>query len=303
MVDVRRTEVIVVGAGLAGLSAARTIAAAGVSVTVLEAAHRPGGRVRTDLVDGFRVDRGFQSLTTSWPQVGRQLDVAALGLRSFLPGVLLYEDGRTQRIGDVRRVRDALGGLRTGNGNGGDRARLAALLARTASAPVERVLSGPEVATADAPSMRSLPPELARRTLRPLLAALLHDPALRSSSRFAELMLRSFLRGRVGLPARGMAAVPEQLAAGLPAGVVRYGVRVLSISADRVLTDVAGEIHARAVIVATDPTTAVALLPGLRQPGFHAVTTLYHVARGCPGPTRRWSWRRTGAARSRTRRW
>ncbi|MFE3205426.1 NAD(P)/FAD-dependent oxidoreductase [Embleya sp. NPDC059237] len=280
MVDVRRTEVIVVGAGLAGLSAARTVAAAGVPVTVLEAGDRPGGRVRTDVVDGFRVDRGFQSLTTSWPQVRRQLDVAALGLRAFQPGVLLYEDGRTQRIGDVHRVRDAIGGLR--NGSGTDRARLAALLARTASAPVARVFGAAETAAADAPVLRALPPELTRRTLRPLLAALLHDPELRSSSRFAELMLRSFLRGRVALPARGMAAVPTQLAAALPAGVVHYGVRVSSVSADRVLTDLAGEIRARAVIVATDPSTAVALLPGLRMPAFHPVTTLYHVARGAP---------------------
>jgi len=282
VVDVRRKEVIVVGAGLAGLSAARTVAAAGVPVTVLEAAEHPGGRVRTDLIDGFTIDRGFQSLTTSWPQVTRQLDVPALGLRPFPAGVLLFEEGRTQRVGDVRRVRDAIGGLRTGNGNGGDRARLAALLARTASSPVARVMSGPEVATAQAPAMHALPPDLARRTLRPLLTTLLHDPTLRSSSRFAELTLRSFLRGRVGLPARGMAAVPAQLAAGLARGVVRYGVRVVSISADRVLTDVAGEIRAGAVIVATDPVTAVALLPGLRLPGFHAVTTLYHVADALP---------------------
>ncbi|MGC0414740.1 NAD(P)/FAD-dependent oxidoreductase [Embleya sp. AB8] len=282
MVDVRRTEVIVVGAGLAGLSAARTVAEAGVPVTVLEAADRPGGRVRTDLVDGFRVDHGFQSLTTSWPQVRRQLDVAALGLRVFQPGVLLFEDGHTYRIGDVHRVRDAIGGLR--NGSGTDRTRVAALLARSAAAPVARVLHGPELATADAPTMRALPPELARRMLRPLLATLLHDPALRSSSRFAELLLRSFLRGRPALPAGGMAAVPDQLAAGLPAGVVHYGVRVSSIAADRVVTDSAGEIRARAVIVATDPSTAVALLPGLRMPEFHAVTTLYHVARVAPRP-------------------
>ncbi|WP_346012546.1 NAD(P)/FAD-dependent oxidoreductase [Streptomyces sp. SID3343] len=284
MVDVRGNAVIVVGAGLAGLSAARTVAAAGVPVTVLEAADHPGGRVRTDVVDGFRVDHGFQSLTTSWPQVARQLDVSALGLRVFQPGVLVFEDGRTHRIGDVRRVRDALGGLRTANGGGADRARVAALLARVASAPIARVLSAPEVATVDTPSMSALSPELAHRTLRPLLATLLHDPQLRSSSRFAELMLRSFLRGRVGLPARGMADIPRQLAAGLPTGVVRYGVRVSSISADRVLTDAVGEIRASAVIVATDPATAVALLPGLRMPEFHAVTTLYHVARLAPRP-------------------
>lgn len=279
MAEAHRTDVIVVGAGLAGLSAAHRLVAAGVDVTVLEAGPRPGGRVRTDSVDGFLVDNGLQHLATAYPQVAARLDLARLDLRSFAPGVQVAGDGSAvggwrgggRRVGDVRRMRGAIGAWRT-PGNA-DRARLAAALGRASALPVRGILAAPDVAVAEA----GWPP-----ALRPLLAALLHDTELASSRRFADLVLRSYLRGRAAVPALGMAAIPQQLAGGLPSGTIRYGVRVTAIATDRVTTDVDGEIPTRAVIVATDPTTAVDLLPGLRRPAFRRLTTLWHVAPTAP---------------------
>ncbi|MCF2532843.1 NAD(P)/FAD-dependent oxidoreductase [Yinghuangia soli] len=280
MAKAHRTDVIVVGAGLAGLSAARRLVDAGVDVTVLEAGDRPGGRIRTDVIDGFRIDNGLQQLATACPQVAARLDLGRLDLRAFAPGVRLageagpsagWRPGGVRRLGDVRRMRDAIGALRTPGTT--ERARAAAALGRASAVPVHRILSTPDTAVKEA----GWPP-----SLRPLLVALLHDPELATSRRFAELMLRAYVRGRAALPAAGMAAVPAQLAAGLPPGTVRCGVRATAIATDRVTTDVDGELPARAVIVATDPTTAVGLLPGLRQPEFHAVTTLWHVAPAAP---------------------
>ncbi|HSA50515.1 MAG TPA: NAD(P)/FAD-dependent oxidoreductase [Yinghuangia sp.] len=282
MAKAHRTDVIVVGAGIAGLSAAHRLTAAGVDVTVLESADRPGGRVHTDVVDGFRLDNGFQTLATAYPQVTTRLDLDRLDFRAFAPGVQVVGDGgpgtvvggrRTsvRRMADIRRMRGALGALR---GPGPvDRARVAAALSRASALPVARILTAPDVATAEAGWPAAL---------RPLLTALLHDPELATSRRFADLVLRSYLRGRTGVPALGMGAVAEQLAVGLPPGTVRYGVRVTAIATDHVSTDHDGEIPTRAVIVATDPTTAVALLPGLRRPEFHSVTTLWHVAPALP---------------------
>ena len=85
-----RTEVVVIGAGLAGLAAARVLQNAGRQVTVLEASDGVGGRVRTDVVDGFVLDRGFQIVLTSYPELHRQLDVPALRLERFDPGALLW---------------------------------------------------------------------------------------------------------------------------------------------------------------------------------------------------------------------
>src|ERR1700744_2336621 len=88
------TEVVIIGAGLAGLSCALSLEAAGVAVALLEASDGPGGRVRTDLVEGFRLDRGFQVMLTASPEARRLLDYGALQLRKFEPGALVWHDGR-----------------------------------------------------------------------------------------------------------------------------------------------------------------------------------------------------------------
>ena len=92
--------VVIVGAGLAGLCCARQLLQCGVDALVLEAQDDVGGRVRTDLVDGFRLDRGFQVLQTAYPEARRQLDYQALRLRNFEPGALIRTRGRTVRMSD-----------------------------------------------------------------------------------------------------------------------------------------------------------------------------------------------------------
>ena len=96
-------DIVVVGAGLAGLSCARTLADAGRSVRVLEASDGVGGRVRTDVVDGFRLDRGFQILLTAYPEVSRQLDLADLDLGRFDPGSLVWTGSGLDRVADPLR--------------------------------------------------------------------------------------------------------------------------------------------------------------------------------------------------------
>src|SRR4051812_44688975 len=99
-----RADVVIVGAGLAGLSAARILTDAGREVLVLEASDGVGGRVRTDTVDGFRLDRGFQVALTAYPELQRQFDLDALDLRAFLPGALVWADRRFHAVGDPRRM-------------------------------------------------------------------------------------------------------------------------------------------------------------------------------------------------------
>jgi phytoene dehydrogenase-like protein len=123
--------VIVVGAGLSGLACAVRLHGAGVPVRVLEASDGVGGRMRTDIVDGFRLDRGFQVFNTAYPESRRVLDLKALDLRSFASGLLVFYEGRCERVMlPWRHLEHALSGALADVGSVRDKAALAAMTAR-----------------------------------------------------------------------------------------------------------------------------------------------------------------------------
>ncbi|MGC0332442.1 phytoene dehydrogenase-like protein [Streptomyces sp. SAI-170] len=287
-----QADVVVVGAGVAGLAAAQRLTSAGVTTAVLEAAPCPGGRMSTEKVDGFRLDRIGQLLSTAYPELGATPGLGALALRRFEPGVLIHSDGRRHRVGaQVHRgsARGALHAVRAfasaprpqqpGKpvGTAVDQARLGTALARLAATPVERLLARPELPAAQALTARGLPARTIDGFLRPLLAALLCDPDLTTSSRCADLALRAFAAGRLCVPEGGAEVLPELLARTLPPGTLHTGVQVTSVSTTSVGTAEHGEFRCRAVLLATDARTAADLLPGLRVPDFHPVTVIHHT--------------------------
>ncbi|WP_306337514.1 NAD(P)/FAD-dependent oxidoreductase [Streptomyces sp. KL118A] len=300
-------DVVIVGAGAAGLSAAHRLTSAGVTTVVLEAAPYVGGRMSTEKVDGFRLDRIGQLLTTSYPELRRIPGLDSLVLRPFAPGLLVHSDGRHHRAAERLPAGSARGALTAARalasaplgpltarapsraasgtpprsaplGTPLDQARLGTALARLAATPVDRLLARPELPAADALFARGLPSRTIDGFLRPLLSALLCDPGLTTSSRCADLALHAFARGRLCLPEGGAEVLPERLAATLPPGVVRTGVRVTSVSTSSVGTAEHGEFPCRAVLLATDARAAAELLPGLRVPPFHQVTVVHHAA-------------------------
>ncbi|MGW3042537.1 NAD(P)/FAD-dependent oxidoreductase [Kitasatospora sp. NPDC001159] len=275
-------DVVVVGAGLAGLVAARALTGHGLTVQVLETTDRIGGRMATRELDGFRLDDGSHLLNTAFPELRRTLDLDRLDLRKLTPGVLVHSAGRRYRAGDPQLTTARQAATRAPLGSPLDKARLGSWLGRIATTPAVRLQARPETTAARALAGHGLAPRTVDGFLRPLLSALLSDPTLGTSSRIADLVLRSYARGRLCLPADGIAAVPAQLAAALPVGTVRTGVQVTSISADGVETLTHGRIGALAVVVATDARSAAELLPGLRLPDFHPVTTFFHTADRAP---------------------
>ncbi|GAA2600574.1 hypothetical protein GCM10009863_12360 [Streptomyces axinellae] len=345
---------VIVGAGLAGLAAAHRLTDAGLRVVVLEAASQVGGRLRTERVAGYRLDRGPGLLTLD-QDAGAFAQLPALDslvLRPFAPGALLHSEGRSLRVasrgadrtfrtgraakaaraagtarGDRtagrnsahpgtgaagsaaggaaggeetpraelpprtrldRRTRGTGGALTTARALSGarsradmsdalDLARLRAALDRYAAMPQQSLLERPELPALQALSARGLPARTVDSLVRPLLTALLSDPDLTTTSRVADLTLRGFARGGLCVPAGGQGALPELLAAALPAGTVRTGVRVTSVSTHSVGTAGHGSFPCEAVLVATGARSAAELLPGLRVPGFHPVTVLHHA--------------------------
>ena len=257
-------EVVVIGAGLAGLACARRLAAAGVDVEVHEASDAVGGRVRTDLVDGLRLDRGFQVHNTGYPEAQRVLDHPSLELRPFAAGSLVRRGDRLYRVGDPRRLPTwALSTTLAPIASLKDKLGIVGLAARAGLGSAERLLAAPELTTYDALRARGCSDEVIDRFLRPFLTGVFLEDELTTSSRFFDLVWRSFVRGTQCVPAAGMQAIPDQLADGLTIH----------------LSSPVGQLPpARAVVVATDPPTAARLVPGLEVPPMRGVVTHYHLA-------------------------
>lgn len=268
-----RCDVVVVGAGLAGLACAKTLAAAGLEVQIVEATDGVGGRVRTDHVEGFLLDRGFQIINTAYPELRRQANLSRLGLCSFDRAVRLQVAGRMVRLEDPRRHPSALSAaIRAPIGSIRDKAALAGYLAAVSTLPTALLLRSPDRAARDHWRRYGMSELVIDRLLRPFFAGLLLEEEMSTSSRFADLMMRMFIRGNAAVPAAGMQALPEQLAEGLNVSV---HTAVSKVTAGRVDTD-QGSIQARAVAVATDADGAAKLLPGLTVPRWKGVTTIYH---------------------------
>ncbi|GAA1027266.1 NAD(P)/FAD-dependent oxidoreductase [Virgisporangium ochraceum] len=273
---VENAEVVVIGAGLAGLVAARRLRDAGVDVRVLESAGQVGGRVRTELVDGFRLDVGFQVLCPAYPAAAREFDLAALDLRPFLPGVRVHTDDGSHLLALAPAAfRDGWKALAHGLFGPSDLLALAALSGRDLVGTRAKV-------RADRSTYRELrrlgcSNRLINTVLAPFLSGVFLEGELSTSSRFFHLVWRSFLRGGAALPAAGMGQLPAQLAARLPVDTVRLNTAVTSVAPGEVRTADGARWSARAVVVATDADAAGRLVPGIRVPGWKSVTTYYHA--------------------------
>ncbi|HST84723.1 MAG TPA: NAD(P)/FAD-dependent oxidoreductase [Kineosporiaceae bacterium] len=272
-------EVVVVGAGLAGLACAQRLARRGVDVVVLEAAEAVGGRVRTDTVNGFLCDRGFQLINPGYPEVQRTLDLAALRLQPFPAAIVVATGNGRRTLADPRRAPGMLprviGALvRGGVGSPREQAAFGRWALRTTRRAPENILAEPDVGWGEAFTERGIDGALRQRVLEPFLAGVLGERDGTSSHRFTQLLVRSFLRGSPSVPWRGMQAVPNQLSTGLTG--LHLGVRVESVKPGSVQT-AAGEITADCVVVATDPTTATRMLH-LPAVQMRPLTTFWHVS-------------------------
>ncbi|MBB1244462.1 FAD-dependent oxidoreductase [Streptomyces durbertensis] len=276
--DENTAEVVVVGAGMAGLACAQDLLAAGVAVRVLEASDGVGGRMRSDRVEGFTVDRGFQLFNTSYPQVRGRLPLRELDLCAFGAGMVVHTpEGRRRFVDPTRRPGETADLLPGRLASGRDLLALGALSARDMLAPASLVRGGRERTTRAALAAAGFSDDFVERFFRPFLSGVFLEDELETSSRMFHLVWRSMLRGTPCLPMNGIGVVPERLAAELPPETVRLETPVRSLTDDGVLLADGTELPAAAVVVAAGPEAASALLPGLRVPDYRVVTTYYHA--------------------------
>jgi phytoene dehydrogenase-like protein len=277
-------DAVVVGGGLSGLACALDLTSAGRSVLLLEASDGVGGRVRTDEVDGFLLDRGFQVLLEAYPECRRRLDLDALELRPFYPGALVRAEGAFHRLADpTQEMADALRSVCTPVGSVADKVKVALLRKRLADRPAESLLSDPAGSTREELDALGFSSQMVERFFRPFLGGVLLDPTLQVSARLFRFYFRTFAQGRTSVPARGMEALPRQLADRLPHGTIRTRTRVASVAPGEVRTVDGEVIQAPSVVVAVEGPEAARLLgERLPDPGSRPVLCLYFDAPEAP---------------------
>ncbi len=280
-----KKRVLVVGGGLAGLACAVRLQEAGARPVIVEASDEVGGRVRTDVVDGFRLDRGFQVYLDAYPEAGKLLDLPRLDLRPFKPGALVYLDGRLHRVMDVFRdprhlVTSALAPV----GSLADKLRVAALKWRISRSTLEAIAARPDLTTEAYLHRAGFSSRMIDVFFRSFYGGIFLERDLRTSSRMFEFTFQMFSRGSATLPALGMQEIPRQLACRLPADAILRGVRVTEAQPGKIKLASGGYLEAEAIVVATDAATAAALIPGLvtKERPWRAVTGIYFAAAESP---------------------
>jgi phytoene dehydrogenase-like protein len=254
-------SVIIVGAGLAGLCCARVLRQAGIPFLILEASHGVGGRVCTDRVEGFLLDRGFQVLQTAYPEARLVLNYPTLNLKPFYPGALVYYDGQLHRVGDpLRQPQHFCSTVFSPVGTFMDKLRVARLRRRVSQGSIEDLFYRPETSTLAALKAQGFSNSMIERFFRPFFSGVFFDRELASSSRMFEFVFRMLATGATALPAGGMGAIPTQLAAALPEGSIRINSPVARVEEGTVFLVSGEEVQGRAVVLAGDGSETARLL-------------------------------------------
>ena len=276
-------DVVIIGAGLAGLSCAIKVLKHGYSVLLLEAEEEAGGRVRTDRVDGFLLDRGFLVFHTAYSEAQRLLEFDDLDLKSFYPGALIRFEGRFHRMTDPwKRPLRALETLLSPVGSLADKLRIARLRHRVTSGSLEELYRRPETTLLQALQGYGFSSRIIERFFQPFFSGVFFDPELDVSSRAFEFVMRAFAAGDTTLPAKGMGAISRQLVSRLPEGTLRTNTKVEALAERSVILESGERIDGRMIVVATDGSSTARLLNDNKRPGTRSSTCIYFAAEEPP---------------------
>ena len=254
------TEVIIIGGGLAGLTAANRLHAQGIDFQLVEAADRVGGRVKTDVIDGYRFDHGFQVMLTAYPETIQLLDYKALKLKKFLPGaMLLQENGKTDRIGDpLRDAGSLLPTLTASVGSVFDKMRILRLKMRLSNLSRADIFSQPSKTTLAAlQEDYGFNEKMIDRFFKPFFSGIFLETELKTDRRMFDFVFKMFGEGYAVVPELGMEEISKQLAANLPQEKIHTGVKVQSLDKEGVILSDGGRLSAKKILIATQATGLV----------------------------------------------
>lgn len=279
MVGTHDAQVVIIGGGLAGLTAAKTLQAHGVNYLLLEASDRVGGRVKTDEWDGFLLDHGFQVFLTAYPEAKKLLDYDRLDFYKFFKGASVKTERGFEKVADPEvHLFDALKSVSNNIGSLQDKLKVLELKETLVHQHSEDYFENLEQSTLSYLQTRGFSQAFIDQFFRPFFGGVFLENQLSTSSRMLEFVYRMFALGDTVLPARGIQAIPNQLAETIPSNALRLNTRITQIQ-DGIVHIAGGErFSAERILLATDAYDAHTLLPQLPKKAFNAVSCLYFAA-------------------------
>jgi protoporphyrinogen oxidase len=246
-------DVLIVGAGIAGLTAAKVLKAAGKTVKIIEASDQIGGRVCTDKVGGFLLDRGFQVLLTAYPEAKSFLDYKALDLKKFNAGALVLNESGSTEIGDpLRNPSTLLKTLLSPIGSFTDKLRMLLLKIKLSNKDIDNIFENNETTTLEYLKRKGFSERMIAQFFIPFMTGVFLESKLKTSSRMFEFVFKMFSEADTAIPADGMGMIPAQLAKKLSANDLLLNERVLKIDTNKVFTKTDRIYEAKNILIATD---------------------------------------------------
>ncbi|RIV25494.1 FAD-dependent oxidoreductase [Fibrisoma montanum] len=283
------SPVVIIGAGMAGLTCAVYLKQAGINALLLEASDDVGGRVRTDEVDGFRLDRGFQILLTAYPETQRLLNYTALDLRAFRSGALIrYEGDRASHwatlLNPFQEPQSVFQTLVSPVGTFADKLRIVELLQRTKRLTVSDLFRQTPTTTLAYLREMGFSERMIQLFFRPFFGGVFLEDALVTSSNFFEFCFRMFYSGDVAVPALGIGEIPRQLANRLTPDQIRLNCPVSHIEGHQIRLATGDTITAKTIVLAVDAAQIAQLLNRTVPPeqAFNHTTCTYFTAPASP---------------------
>jgi phytoene dehydrogenase-like protein len=271
-----KPSITIIGAGISGLSVGLHLHREGFSVKIIEASDRPGGRIKTDSVDGFRLDRGFQVLLTSYPEAQMLLDYKALQLKTFLPGAtVLYDGGQFEIADPFRRPSALLATVFAPVGSLKDKINTFVLKQKLIRKSIKGIFLQEQKSSLEQLKSYGFSSKMIDRFFKPFFSGIFLENKLETPNRMFDFVMKMFSEGDAALPALGMEEIPKQLASQLPADTFLYNTKVVDIRGNSIFTSTGAEIKSDIIILATEANELVSKLKSNVETEYRSVTNVY----------------------------